>query len=191
MYIPPAFNETDPKTLHDFIERHSFGELFSQVDEQPFATHLPFLLDRNAGQNGTLIGHMAAANPQCLKAGEQTVLAVFSGPHRYISPTWYEAENVVPTWNYVAVHVYGKIELINDQSELLDVVQRTTAFYEKTMPNPWSFDVTSTFVNRLLSQIIGFKITIEKIEGKWKTVRKRSFEPFRNETTRILNPSPD
>src|SRR5437763_1460090 len=111
MYIPAAFDETEQPRLHDFVERHSFGVLVSQVSGMPFATHLPFLLERNSGPNGTLVGHVARANPQWQDAAGQTTLAIFSGPHTYISPTWYEAEQVVPTWNYTAVHVYGRIEI--------------------------------------------------------------------------------
>ena len=88
MYIPAAFAETDLTKLHRFIEQNSFGLLVSQVDGVLFATHLPFLLERTAGPYGTLVGHMARANPQSGKAAGQTTLAIFSGPHAYISPTW-------------------------------------------------------------------------------------------------------
>src|SRR5262245_24231491 len=98
MYFPASFAETDPGKLHDFIEQHSFGTLVSQVDGLPFATHLPFLLERTSGPHGTLVGHTAQANPQWRELAGQTTLAIFSGPHAYISPTWYEAEQVVPTW---------------------------------------------------------------------------------------------
>src|SRR5262249_55086886 len=107
MYIPAAFQETDQARLFECIEQNSFGLLISQVDGQPLATPLPFLLDRAAGPHGTLLGHVAATNPQWRHAEDQAVLAVFSGPHVYVSPSWYEADNAVPTWNYVAVHVYG------------------------------------------------------------------------------------
>jgi catechol 2,3-dioxygenase-like lactoylglutathione lyase family enzyme len=92
MYLPAAFAESDLTRLHDFIEQNSFGLLVSQVDGLPFASHLPFLLERPAGPHGTLVGHMARANPQWREASGQTALAIFSGPHAYISPTWYEAE---------------------------------------------------------------------------------------------------
>ena len=168
MYIPPAFAETDLAKLHDFIEQNSFGLLVSQVEDKPFATHLPFLLDRNAGPQGTLIGHVARANPHWQHFAMQTVLAVFSGPHAYISPTWYEAENVVPTWNYLAVHVYGQITAIEDESSLLEIVQNLVSVYERNMPEPWSLDPSANFSKRMLAQIVGFRIGITKIEGKFK-----------------------
>src|SRR5262245_53478259 len=166
MYLPAAFAEADLTRLHDFIEQHSFGVLVSQVDGQPFATHLPFLLDRTAGPHGTLVGHMARANPQWRDAGGQTALAIFTGPHAYVSPTWYEAEQVVPTWNYTVVHAYGRVEVVEDRGALLEIVQGSVRVYERAMPRPWSFDPTSAFVERLLAQIVGFRIEVEKVEGK-------------------------
>jgi transcriptional regulator len=168
MYILPAFAEAELTRLHDFIEQHSFGLLVSQVDGLPFASHLPFLLERTAGPHGALVGHMARANPQWREAGGQTALAIFSGPHAYISPTWYEAEQVVPTWNFAAVHVYGRPQIIEDENALLDIVQGSIKVYEQSMPRPWSFDGSSTFAKRMLAQIVGFRIEIEKIEGKFK-----------------------
>jgi transcriptional regulator len=168
MYIPAAFAETDLTRLHEFIERNSFGALVSQVDGLPLASHVPFLLERTTGPHGTLVGHMARANPQWRDLAGQTVLAIFSGPHTYISPTWYESEQVVPTWNYTAVHAYGRVKVTEDKHALLDIVQRSVDIYEQAMPRPWSFDHSSTFVERMLAQIVGFRIDIEKIEGKWK-----------------------
>ena len=168
MYIPPAFAVTDLNTLHDFIEQHSFGLLLTQVEDSPVASHLPFLLDRSSGPNGTLVGHMSRANPQWQEASKHPALAIFTGPHAYISPTWYEAEQVVPTWNYTAVHAYGQFEMIDDGGALLDIVRKSVHVYEQSMPQPWTFDGSGTFVDRLLTQIVGFRIQIEKIEGKWK-----------------------
>jgi transcriptional regulator len=168
MYIPAAFAETDLTKLHDFIEQNSFGLLVSQVDGVAFATHLPFLLERTTGPHGTLIGHVARANPQWQQAGGQTALAIFSGPHAYVSPTWYDAEPVVPTWNYAAVHAYGRVQIIEDESSLLNIVQEMVRVYEQSMPQPWSFDSASKFVTRLLAQIVGFRMEIETIEGKFK-----------------------
>lgn len=168
MYIPTSFAESDLAKLHDFIEQYSFGLLVSEVKGNPFASHLPFLLDRNAGPRGALIGHVARANPQWHHFTLQPVLAVFTGSHAYISPTWYEAENVVPTWNYLAVHVYGQITILEDESSLLEIVQNFVSVYERTMPQPWSIESTATFLQRLLPQIVGFRIDIARIEGKFK-----------------------
>jgi transcriptional regulator len=176
MYVPAHFAETNPATLHDFIERHSFGLLVSQVGGTPFATHLPLLLDRDVGPHGTLVGHMARANPHWREFAGQTALAVFSGPHAYVSPTWYESENVVPTWNYVAVHAYGPVELVEDRDTVFDIVRRSVKVYESGMPRPWVLGEMSTFLDRMLSQIVGFRIAIERIEGKWKLNQNHPME---------------
>ena len=114
MYLPAAFVEHDPAKLFAAIERYSFGILVSDRNGEPFATHLPFLVDRSLGPRGGLLGHMARANSQWESADGQSVLAVFSGPHAYISPAWYEAERVVPTWNYVAIYAYGTLRVVED-----------------------------------------------------------------------------
>jgi transcriptional regulator len=176
MYVPPHFAESDPAKLHDFIERHSFGLLVSQAGGEPFATHLPLLLDRAAGPHGTLAGHVARANPHWRELAGQTALAVFTGPHAYVSPSWYEAENVVPTWNYAAVHAYGRVRLIEDRDGLLDIVRRSVTVYEAAMPRPWTLDGSPTFVDRLLGQIVGFRLPIDRLEGKWKLSQNHPVE---------------
>ncbi len=168
MYIPTAFRESDPAKLFDFIERNSFGLLISTAAGEPFATHLPFLVERGAGPNGSLVGHMARANPHWRALADRDVLAVFTGPHAYISPTWYAAENVVPTWNYVAVHAYGRCRLVEGGEALTRILTDTVTTYERTMPAPWSLDVGTEFFARMARQVVGFRIEISRLEGKWK-----------------------
>jgi transcriptional regulator len=167
MYVPPAFAQSDLLKLHDFIESHSFGVLVSK-DAELTASHLPFLLDRQTGSCGRLIGHMARANDQWRQADGEKVLIVFSGPHAYVSPSWYEAENVVPTWNYAAVHVYGTFRVVEDRAAVVMIVQDTVRHYEQSMPQPWSLDPASDLLNHLVPMIVGFEIDINHIEGKWK-----------------------
>ena len=169
MYTPTSFVESDQSKLHRFIEQHSFATLVSLEGQEPIASHLPLLLDRDAGPHGTLIGHMARANTQWKHSEGQNVLAIFHGPHAYISPTWYEARNVVPTWNYVAVHAYGVLRLETDRHQLLEIVRQYVDVYEADLPQPWSMDkAESDFVNGLLDAIVGFEIVIDRIDGKWK-----------------------
>jgi len=168
MYVPAAFAETDQAKLHDFMEAYSFGLLVSTHGGEPFATHLPFLLDRDAGSHGTLVGHMARANPHWHDLEGQTVLAVFSGPHAYISPTWYESANVVPTWNYVAVHAYGTCRLVDEPQDLEGILAATVATYERSMPSPWSLDAGSDFFQKMVRAVVGFRVEITRLEGKWK-----------------------
>jgi transcriptional regulator len=176
MYLPAMFAETDPARLFDFIERNSFGVLISQVDGQPFATHMPFLVERETGPHGTLVGHVAKANPHWQGAAGQTGLAIFAGPHVYVSPTWYESDNMVPTWNYTAVHVTGTMRVVEDEAGLAAIVGAMVRYYEQSMPTPWTFDESTTYMKRMLSQIVGIRIEIERLEGKFKLNQNRTLE---------------
>jgi transcriptional regulator len=177
MYLPTAFAERNLAKLHEFIEQNGFGLVISSSDGRLVASHLPLLLDSTAGAQGALLGHMARANHQWRQAAGQEVLAIFSGPHAYISPTWYQAEQMVPTWNYVAVHAYGRLTLFQDPEALLQVVDDLVQTYERSMPEPWLLDGREEFVRRKLEQIVGFRIDIEHLEGKWKLSQNQSVEP--------------
>lgn len=169
MYIPTPFAETDPETLRRFMAANSFATLVSAGGAVPFASHLPLLVDADPAPLGRLQGHMARANPHWQLADGQPVLAVFHGPHAYVSPTWYEAANVVPTWNYVSVHAGGTLRVIDDRPRLLELVRRTVNLYEATQPVPWTLEAQEgEFIDRLLNAIVGFEITLERLEGKWK-----------------------
>jgi transcriptional regulator len=169
MYLPSHFEQSDPATLHAFVRRHSFAVLCSvDADGVPFASHLPLLLEPDAPGPGVLVGHMARANPQWRHADDRDVLAVFSGPHAYVSPSWYEAENVVPTWNYLAVHATGTFRATHDRDALLRIVRDTVSVYEGSRPRPWVLDSSSEFIERMLAGIVGFRIEITRLEGKWK-----------------------
>ena len=169
MYTPVSFVENDLPILHSCIEENSFATLVTLDSEGPAVSHLPLLLDRKVGRNGTLIGHMAKANSQWREIKNGDALAIFHGPHDYISPGWLNEQNVVPTWNYVAVHVTGKVQLVEEQTELLDIVRRYVNVYEASMPEPWQLESADPeFIEKLLDGIVGFTIEITSIEGKWK-----------------------
>jgi transcriptional regulator len=187
MYIPSHHRETDPGKLYDFIEAHSFGLLVSTLDGGPFATHLPFLLERREGR---LLAHLARANPHWRGLDGQDVLAVFSGPHAYVSPTWYDAENVVPTWNYVAVHAYGTCRLVEAPDAVADLLARTVARYEQGMPRPWSLDQASDFFTRMARMVVGLRVDIGRLEGKWKLNQNHPAER-REKVARALAASAD
>lgn len=177
MYVPSSFAETDQSVLHQFIEQHSFATLITHRESEPFASHLPLLLDRDSGKQGQLLGHFAKANPQSKTTPHEQVLAIFHGPHAYISPTWYEAENTVPTWNYQAVHVYGCYSAIEDPDELKAVIEQTVTFYETPQSTPWSMqNAEPEFIDQLLQGIVGFKIEIDRIEGKFKLSQNHPVE---------------
>jgi len=175
MYVPAAFAEADTVRLHEFMLRHSFAVLTSHGDDGLIASHLPLLLDPGAGLHGHLLGHMARANPQW-KSVKGEVLAVFSGPHAYVSPSWYEEAGTVPTWNYVAVHASGTFRLVEDRDGLLEILRRSVLAYEGPRPVPWTFDESEPHVEGLLGAIVGFRIEIARLEGKWKLSQNHSEE---------------
>ncbi len=165
MYIPSPFQIEDEEIIFDVMIKNSFATVISQHAGAPFATHLPLILDK---ANRCLYGHFARPNPQWKDIQNQEVLAVFQGPHCYISPSWYESEMAVPTWNYVAVHVYGKVELIDDEHELLDALRQMVLKYEAP-DSPYQLDqVDPDFIAGMSKGIQGFKISINKVEGKAK-----------------------
>ena len=179
MYIPKHFRQEDPSVLAGFIRDNSFGTLVSTVDGVPFATPLPFLLDSGRGPHGTLQGHMARANPHWRSiaiGADVEILAMFHGPHGYISPSWYCTAPSVPTWNYMAVHAYGTARIVSSD-ELLEILRSTVLMYEQSRENPWRLDsLSEEYVEKMACGVVGFEIEITRVEGKFKMSQNRSEE---------------
>jgi len=179
MYVPPAFREDRIEILHDAIRRAGLATLVSLGADGLVASHVPMLLDAEAGPNGTLYGHLAKANPHAGGGVAGTeALAIFLGPDAYITPTWYETKRqtgkVVPTWNYVAIHASGPLEMFDDADRLLDLVTRLTARHEGGRAAPWTVsDAPADFVRAQLKGIVGFALPIARLEGKWKMSQNR------------------
>jgi len=167
MYIPPAFHETDLARL-DWLARHdAFGTLISVVDGAPLATHLP-LLYRREGERVILTGHWARPNPQWRTIEAQRVLCILHGPHAYISPRWYtEPQNNVPTWNYAAAHLYGRVRLMHAPAALAKIVAALAAFYEAEAAAPWRMSDNEANEQRLRG-IVGFELTVDEVQLKFK-----------------------
>jgi transcriptional regulator len=175
MYIPAPFREERLETLHGLIRQHSFATLVSSAADGPIATHLPLLLDATRGPHGTLIGHMARENPHWRAFREdQDALAIFQGPHAYISPSWYTTPYAVPTWNYVAVHAYGRPKLIEDNAPLYNIVAETVRVFEAQFDYAWDLAARREFAEKLLKNIVGFELAIGRLEGKRKLSQNRS-----------------
>jgi transcriptional regulator len=174
VYVPEAFREARPEILHDLIRRHSFGTLVSNTPSGLFATHLPFLLDPDRGPHGTLVGHMARANDhwRSLEA-DADVRVLFQGPLAYVSPAWYTTPMAVPTWNYVAVHAYGRPILVQEGPRLLEILDRTVRTHEAQFAYQWR-PPEGDFVPRLARQVVGFEIALTRLEGKLKLGQNRS-----------------
>ena len=168
MYLPKHYEVTDRTKLYEFIKSNSFGILFSHTGPEPMASHLPFIFDENGAEQGTILGHMAKANRQWRYADGQQVLVVFHGPHTYVSPTWYQEEDTVPTWNYVAVHATGVFRAVEDRSGLEESVGRLTDQHEASQPQPWRPDFSTDYSDQMLKRIVAFEIEITSLQGKWK-----------------------
>ena len=163
----------DQELMHDFIEENGFATLISQHNGEPYVTHLPLMLDR---EHGLLTGHFARPNGQWKDIENQNVLIIFQGPHCYISPSWYETNQAVPTWNYVAVHVYGKMVLVDDDQELHDSLAVMVKKYERPDSSYQLENVDSNYIAGMGKGIVGFKIMIERIEGKAKLSQNHTVE---------------
>ncbi|PMG78061.1 transcriptional regulator [Shewanella sp. 10N.286.51.B7] len=169
MYIPKNLQMESLEQIHDFIDEFSFAILTTQ---DLTASHLPLLLKRDEGELGTLYGHLAKANSHWKAFDTQAILAVFSGPHGYISPTWYDSYPAVPTWNYAAVHVKGHISLTSSE-DTLQILSDTIQYYEPSLTESGGF-IPEEYKQKLAKAIVGFKIEITHAEGKLKLGQHRS-----------------
>jgi transcriptional regulator len=173
MYIPKHFKIEDEEVIYDFIEKYGFATLISQHKGEPYATHLPIMLNKT---ENALYGHFARPNEQWKDAENQQVLVVFQGPHCYISPSWYETTKAVPTWNYVSVHVYGEIEIVEEKKVIYDSLNDLVKKYESP-DSPYNLnDVEPSFIEGLSKGIVAFKIKITKIDAKAKLSQNHTVE---------------
>lgn len=179
MYIPPHFREDRIEVLHDAIRSAGPATLVSMMPDGLFASHAPLLLDPEPAPYGTLIGHLAKANPHTRVADTAVqTLVIFHGPNGYITPSYYAAKQehgkVVPTWNYVAIHAYGRLETFDDPALLLDAVTRLTDRHEVPRAAPWAVaDAPADFVQGMLRGIVGIRLPIGRLEGKIKMSQNR------------------
>jgi transcriptional regulator len=182
MYLPSHFREERVPLLHDAIRRAGLATLVTAGPEGLEASHVPLLLDPEPAPLGTLHGHLARANPQWRGAGpDLRALAAFLGPDAYVTPSWYATKartgEVVPTWNYVAIHAHGRLTFFDDPERLRALVSRLTEAHEAGRAQPWAVaDAPERYVASLLPAIVGFELRIERLEGKWKASQNRSAE---------------
>lgn len=168
MYNPPQFTSTDPSWLDWLADHHPFGTLVSQVDGAPFASHLPVLYRRTQNQV-VLSGHWARPNPQWREIESQRVLFIFQGPHAYVSPRWYvDGNKQVPTWNYVAAHVYGTIHTLQAGEELERIVISLSERFESGATSPWTLHGTDRTNLTKLKGIVGFELRSDAVQVKLK-----------------------
>ncbi|HUG23555.1 FMN-binding negative transcriptional regulator [Piscinibacter sp.] len=179
MYVPKHFEETDAAVLHRLIESQPLGAWVTTGADGLEANHLPFMLDPQRGPHGTLVGHVARANPawRSFTAGAECVV-IFQGPQAYVSPSWYPSKDahgkVVPTWNYAVVHAHGVPRAIEDPAWLLALVDRLSRRHEAAQRVPWKVtDAPPGYIEGMLAAIVGIEIPISRIAGKWKVSQNR------------------
>lgn len=188
MYLPKHFAETDLGTLHALMRGYPLATLVCHGPDGLNANHIPLHLEAGAGPNGTLQGHIARANPLAgASADGSEILVIFQGPEGYISPSGYatkaEHGKVVPTWNYTAVHAYGRLRLIDDADWVLAQVAALTAAHEARLPQPWAVsDAPADYIAKMLGAIVGIEIPIDRLVGKWKVSQN---QPAANQASLI------
>jgi transcriptional regulator len=171
MYIPPYYQETDEGKLLAFMQAHSFAVLASAQNNNVRATHLPFIVEKRDSKI-YLVSHLAKANPQWAEFGNE-LLIVFQGPHGYVSPSHYEKEQNVPTWNYIAVHAYGKASIIEEPAEAIQVLEKTILNYEAGYFEQWK-GLSDVYKSNMIKGIVAFEIEVLKLEGKYKLSQNKT-----------------
>lgn len=179
MYVPSAFKEEDLALLHQQIEGTRLAVLVTHGTGGLLANHVPLLLSPEQGPNGTLHGHLAKANPQWQElANGAEALLIFAGPDAYVSPSFYPSKaehgQVVPTWNFLAIHAYGIPEVFHDAQRLLSLVSALTDKHEAGRAKPWAVDdAPKEYIDKMLGAIVGFSVPITRLEGKRKLNQNR------------------
>ena len=180
MYIPKLNAETRLGVMQDLMEAQPFATLVTMGTSGLVATHLPLVLHRDQGRYGLLRGHISRANQQWREfSPEVQALVIFAGPHHYITPSWYEEKTktgkVVPTWNYVVVHAYARLTVVEDSAWLLEHLNTLTNVHESTFATPWKVsDAPADYVASMMKGIVGLELAMERLEGKWKVSQNRS-----------------
>lgn len=179
MFLPPIFREDRPAVMHGLMRAHPFATLVCSVDGTLTADHVPLALHPELSENGTLRGHLSAANPLAKAAGPLEALAIFQGPHAYVTPSWYPSKQehgkVVPTWNYAVVHARGPLRFEQEPDWLMAHLADLSARQENHRADPWAItDAPPDFMARQLKGIIGVEIEIAALDGKWKVSQNRS-----------------
>lgn len=179
MYIPDIYKNENQDDINAFLRANSFGILVNQADGQLWATHTPLELDANEHGKPVLYGHISKENPQWKSfTNDAEVLAIFFGPHSYISSSWYDHENV-PTWNYTAVHIYGKTKIIEGEA-VVDFLKKLVDKYEAVSENPIRVEDLSDKTMRQVRGIVAFEIEITDIQAKRKMSQNRDAKNYNN-----------
>jgi transcriptional regulator len=192
LYVPPHFHVQDRDALEALVRDNAFGTLVTGDDDGLAVSHVPFLLDRLPDGALQLRAHLARANGHWQRLqGARDLVAIFQGPHGYVSPGWYQQHPSVPTWNYSVVHAHGRAHLM-EEAELHELVIELSNTYEAGRPKPWrAADLPADYVAAMLANIVGFRIEVERLEGKFKLSQNRPAEAPRVAEALAAEGAPD
>ena len=175
VYIPRPFAMREAAQVTRLIAEYPFATLVTPGAPEPRVSHLPLQFVAEPGRQGILLGHMARANPHWQHFAGAPSVAVFHGPHAYVSPSWYaEPATAVPTWNYAVVHVHGPAEIMDDEREKRALLDEMIRRYEGARSQPWRLQLEGRPLEAMLGAIVGFKLTIERVDAKFKLSQNRS-----------------
>ena len=177
VYLPPSFAARDRESVIRLIDEYPFATLITASGDEPQVSHVPLLYRADPAPHGSLIGHVARANLHWQRFGDGPTLAVFHGPHAYVSPSWYvDPPAMVPTWNYVVAHVHGSVAPLSERAETLAVLGQLTERFESGRPRRWRLQLEGKRLEAMVGAIVAFRMTIERIDAKFKLSQNRSLE---------------
>jgi transcriptional regulator len=178
LYNPQHFATADEQAIRRVLKEYGFATLITSVGNEVVVSHVPVLFEPDPGAHGSVIGHVAGANPHAAALAQGASFLVFQGPFGYVSPNWYaNPAGSVPTWNYVAIHVHGRVERLDGMQDKRAIVDALSATHEASFPHPWtSAKMDPPLLEKMLGAIVGFRMVVERIDAKFKLSQNRSSE---------------
>jgi len=175
IYVPAHFSARDRAAIARLVHDHPFATLVTPALPEPLVTHLPLIHVADCEPHGTLLGHFARGNPHCRGAAAAESIAIFHGPHAYVSPSWYaQPAAAVPTWNYAVVHAHGSLQMAHDPAETRAVLDLMIHRFESARPAPWQLGLDQDRLDAMVAAIVGFRLKVRRIEAKFKLSQNRS-----------------
>jgi len=183
IYVPPSFSVKDREAVARLVHDYPFATFVTPSSPEPWVSHIPMLLFDDGAPHGTLIGHFARANPHWRSAADGRSLAIFHGPHAYVSPSWYmDPVQAVPTWNFTAVHAQGRVEIFDDPADARRVLDALVQRFEGVRPAPWKLAMEERQRDALVAAIVAFRMPIERLDAKFKLSQNRA----RDDRVRVI-----
>ena len=180
MYIPSYYRQKDYSEILSFLKANNFGIILSSTNDNITGTHLPFLINETSDKSFSLTSHLAAANPQINDWTDKAdALVIFNGPHGYVSPRLYEEKQNVPTWNYIAVHVYGKVTIVDDFDAKKAILEKSIAAFEPAYFQQWN-ELNQAYKDKLTNGMTGLEFVVKRIDAKFKMSQNKPEQTRKN-----------